>query len=171
MKQRKYLLTSRPHSDITCNEDLSDYIVENIGFTEENIEKYVMDNYKALNSVDSKDLSVELVDWLNNNDEIKKLCRIPINLELLCQVYEKLKDEENVSIVKLYKKIEEKFFEKVDQRLKEENNKASALMLKMLYYQTHEAYLLFFHLFAFNGISSGGQLYYSIDAINDPLRF
>ena len=34
LQQRKYLLTSRPYSDITCNEDLSDYIVENIGFTE-----------------------------------------------------------------------------------------------------------------------------------------
>jgi hypothetical protein len=67
------------------------FVLENIGFDEQNIEDYV-NNYFTKRSDNPEYLS-GIKEFLKHHEQIKSICSIPINLELLCNVYDPIKFE------------------------------------------------------------------------------
>jgi hypothetical protein len=106
------IFTSRP---IAINLDskpiLFDRSVENIGFTKEDIRNYIQKFYKGTQSTPE-----ELIKFVESNRHIQNIARIPLNLELICGVWDSivLKDcnsvGQNYTITQLYTEIIEYFF-------------------------------------------------------------
>ncbi|MFN3234563.1 MAG: HEAT repeat domain-containing protein [Gammaproteobacteria bacterium] len=108
----QFLVTSRPYARIS---EKTDATLENIGFTDQNIQEYIHRFYAHAvmrESVGSDEIeetkaselhesdpeasvseeAKALVSWLDTHPSIKTLSHIPINCELLCQLWQ---DEEH----------------------------------------------------------------------------
>jgi len=88
-------------------QDITFEQLENIGFTNKNIEKYV----EKFNSEENK----RLMKFLKNNKSIWGIAHVPINLELICSIWDsyiKCEEQTEYTMTDLYCKIVEKLLER-----------------------------------------------------------
>ncbi|MFN3234877.1 MAG: NACHT domain-containing protein, partial [Gammaproteobacteria bacterium] len=109
----RFLVTSRPYARIKQKADL---VLENIGFTEKNIKTYITryfircdEESQSVNKpLAESDEDHPLWEWLENHETVKMMCKIPINAELICQLWlddAPLFQDAHVSVGDLYRSI------------------------------------------------------------------
>ena len=76
------ILTSRPTNISGVNFDIK---VEDIGFTDQEIPNYVNQFFANL---ETPEKTAPLINFLNHNANIKGISHIPINLELICSLWD-----------------------------------------------------------------------------------
>jgi len=115
------LLTSRPMQISRIGEQTIkfDQHLENIGFTNENVEVYV----RRFASQESE----RLIKFLKNNSSIWGIAHVPINLELICSIWESSvngNERAEYTMTDLYDKIVEKLLERYLKKFHRANLKA-----------------------------------------------
>ena len=108
LSQKNIILTSRPHyikqNPFYHPENKNPRRIENIGFLNEDIDKYIHVFFKN----DIKEYAETLKNFLNANGNAKGIAHIPINLKLICAAwktnYDKVKNikEINLTLTTLY---------------------------------------------------------------------
>ena len=92
----QYIITTRPYgyqkSDFNVDEQF-----ETIGFTDENVEKYIEAFFKE-NSEKSKGLK----EFLQTNINIKHIAYIPLMLEMMCSLWEEEEFSDSLTMTELY---------------------------------------------------------------------
>jgi hypothetical protein len=122
LNQRYRIITSRPYfiSDVAC-----DYQLEIVGFTKENMENYIHRN------VSSK-VKQSLLTWLQENSSVESIAHVPVNLSIICHVWEKLHDRvghntSNISstmtLTILYQSVIQLFYQRYQHRAVNNNKK------------------------------------------------
>ncbi|MDF3047828.1 MAG: lyase domain protein repeat-containing protein [Candidatus Midichloriaceae bacterium] len=99
------ILTSRPIV-INLNKRLAkfDRELENVGFTKENIQNYVKKLYPITHN--------ELLQFIESNTQLKNIAHIPLNLDLICSVWDPTKaNQPAYTVSQLYQDIIERLFE------------------------------------------------------------
>lgn len=100
------IVTSRP--TVTINAEF-DSVLETIGFTNENIDEYIK---KFFHNHEEK--AKQLMAFLKTNPSIYGLAHIPINLELICSVYEEgMSEKAFTNMTHLYQAIEHKLWQRM----------------------------------------------------------
>jgi hypothetical protein len=142
LNYKNVILTSRPaeFSIITEKHVTFNRILENIGFNDKSITSYVK---KYMSHRNKPDLAQSLLSWLNQNQHIKGMAYIPIQLELLCSIWadgreDKIKNTVNVTDV--YHDIIEKLWRRYKDRArgKEPSAQLKNIVAKIAYKATDE---------------------------------
>jgi hypothetical protein len=101
-----YIITTRPYgyqkSDFRVDEQF-----ETIGFTDENVEKYIEGFFKE-NSEKTKGLK----DFLQTNISIKHIAYIPLMLEMICSLWEEEEFSDALTMTELYSHVVENMLQK-----------------------------------------------------------
>ena len=105
--QQHVIITSRPFADINSYMDKH---LENIGFTEDTIKKYTKKFFKD---------NTLFLTFLKQNASAYGLAHVPINLELLCSVWETETLDNPITMTMLYRKITTKLWKRYYDRQKE----------------------------------------------------
>ena len=95
------LLTSR-HSATEPFHTLSsvDAFIEVVGFDEENIKQYIVEDFK-----DDPEKASSLMEQLKSNPLIQSLCSVPLNCAIVCDLWHNLQQTLPSTITKLYARI------------------------------------------------------------------
>ena len=117
-KNFSMIITSRSAEVMIGHEAIVfDHVLENVGFTQENIEHYIEKHL-------SKKESEKLQSLINNKQDIKNIVSIPLNLYMLCKIWSKnfqVKEIQNVT--DLYVEITETLFKEAFANAKPESRK------------------------------------------------
>ncbi len=101
-----YLITTRPYGYQKSDFRVDEYF-ETIGFTDEDVEKYIDAFFKENN-----DKAKSLKAYLKTNISIKHIGYIPLMLEMICLQWEQKEFNESLTMTELYtQSIENIFFE------------------------------------------------------------
>ena len=101
-----YIITTRPYG-YQKNDFRVDEQFETIGFTDENVEKYIEAFFKE-NSEKSKSLK----EFLQSNISIKHIAYIPLMLEMICSLWEEEEFSDSLTMTELYTNIVENMLQK-----------------------------------------------------------
>jgi len=105
-KLTNYIITTRPYGYQKSDFRVDEYF-ETIGFTDENVEKYIDAFFKENN-----DKAKSLKAYLKTNISIKHIGYIPLMLEMICLQWEQKEFSESLTMTELYtQSIENIFFE------------------------------------------------------------
>ncbi|HJD55855.1 MAG TPA: NACHT domain-containing protein [Rickettsia endosymbiont of Pyrocoelia pectoralis] len=135
---KNVIMTSRPNAIMENISSKFKRIVENTGWDNEGIEKYVSKNFEH-----DRELGEQLKSFLAINSQIKEICEVPINSALICLVWndEDIRDKfqknskEDFNISLLYQEVigwvNKRYLEKTQSRYKsktEANNHLKNIM-------------------------------------------
>ena len=117
-KNFSMIITSRSAEVMIDHEAMVfDHVLENVGFTQDNIEHYIENHL-------SKEEREKLISLIDNNQEIRDIVSIPLNLYMLCKIWSKnyqVKEIQNVT--DLYVEITEMLFKEAFIDIKPESRK------------------------------------------------
>lgn len=102
-----WILTSRPFYAINIKVDRR---LENIGFVDEDIPSYVNQFFSDVTEeaqTEQEDKTQALIQWLQQNSNLHGIAHIPVNLELICSIWEHDSHElsQSLNMTLLYEKI------------------------------------------------------------------
>lgn len=106
------IVLTRPHTDLNLNR--FDLRLECIGFTTENIPKYIEQTYEDKSQIP------HIIKFLKNNPYFHSLSHVPIILDMFCMIWdqEMSKSENTITLTVLYTKMMSKLWEIYVQKLK-----------------------------------------------------
>ncbi len=91
---KSFLMTSRPNAVDEKQMSLRfDRLVENIGMTTVGIRAYIFNHFTPTNHA----LSKELTQFLAGNQQVFDICKVPMNLALLCLIWRDAESRHSVS--------------------------------------------------------------------------
>src|SRR5215207_9884915 len=103
-----WILTSRPHA---AGSIVADETIENVGYASKTIDLYIQKSFR--------ENAATMLQKIRQNPIIFGLCHIPINLELICAILKKSKDDLSKinSMTSLYETLtltlQKRFLEKI----------------------------------------------------------
>jgi len=101
-----YIITTRPYGYQKSDFRVDEYF-ETIGFTDEDVEKYVDAFFK-----ENQDKAKSLKVYLQNNINIKQIGYIPLILEMICSQWEQKEFSKSLSMTEIYTQVVEDMLNK-----------------------------------------------------------